>query len=82
MEKEFNLSERIWTIQNLEQAKVFPLHCVSTTNIKEFISFEHDLIVRLFKKIKMVGDGEGIIKKRDWDEFIIKRNELAGEKFA
>ncbi len=62
---EFNLSERIWTIHNLEQAKVFPLECISIFNVKEFIG-------RIADKCFVI-DGKIVVDIED-----VKK--LAGEK--
>ena len=53
-----------------------------TEDIKEFIKIERDLLNELFQKINKQDIGRGIIYKKDWDEFIIKRDKLAGSKIS
>ncbi len=74
MEEKFNLSDCLFQ----------PEGCAVIArkdDIKKFINQERDLLNELFKKIKIRGNGQGIINKIDWDRFIIKRMKLAGDKF-
>ncbi len=78
-EEKFDLSEEM--IEQYELGK-FKYNFCKEEAIKEFIKRERGLLNELFKKINKQDIGRGIIYKKDWDEFIIKRDKLAGEKFA